>query len=830
MTPTPDAILAQVDWVHRLARELVRDPDLARDLAQETCAQALAQPPSCDRNLRGWLGTVLRNLRVQSHRRDQRHKRWRESVARPEAELSTEEVVSRVQLHRIVVESALGLAPQYRSVILLRYFEDLTPTEISKQLKLPISTVKTQLDRGLKLLRERLDYLHAGNRRAWLVALIPLTRNVAKKSIPIGALLMKAKLLTVTAAIFLIGVITTGVALWSSQASAAPPSPGKPTAEARTTPPPTVVEPTKRIAVVLPTEHLNAEATPPDAAATPMFRGRVLDAFGNLVEGLSVHLEGTDVHAVSDATGHFDLPLPEARASIVADDAARITVLPGIATPGLAAEGLTPIVVVAEALDVKIEVTDVDGVAVAAGLRVALPSDFRATFSDVLDLSSRTFWTTRSTASGKAVPLRIPRIKGARIVAQALGFLPVSVDIPATTGTTVRLTLHRPEATDGILCGQVTDMFGAAVENAGVCLGRATTKTDNNGEFRLVIKGSGGAKNLVALVRGSLPACHRLADSELAAAVEGRPNYLHLRLGAAPLSVAGRVINSDGKGVPNAKVWPLTATLFGSHGGRTASIEAILGKRPQLRWGFVETDDQGDFVLPGLLDQEYTLAAIIPGTLAYTEQPGIHAGDQSVVLQAPTGTLLETVAGHVVSRAGQPLLGVRVKASRIAMALGFEGGGYAFSSEHGKDAVTNADGRFELHDVAPDCTLLVSSDAIIQRRIGVGKPGGFLDVLTGEVEHLRIEVDLRIHVRIELDDPELADHVAMLDDAGKNVSINLNRGDENWADRAFPILRGRSEVLTVTDRVTTVLLEKAGVVVRRIPITLIAGSVNVIKN
>ena len=70
----------------------------------------------------------------------------------------------------------------------------------------------------------------------------------------------------------------------------------------------------------------------------------------------------------------------------------------------------------------------------------------------------------------------------------------------------------------------------------------------------------------------------------------------------------------------------------------------------------------------------------------------------------------------------------------------------------------------------------------------------------------------------------------MLDDTGESVHIHLNRGDENRADRTLPILRGRSEVLTVTDRVTTVLLEKEGVVVRRIPVTLIGGSVNVVRD
>lgn len=55
---------------------------------------------------------------------------------------------------KIDVETALEkLNPKYREVILLKYFEDLTITEISKVLDCPEGTVKTWLSRGLKSLR-----------------------------------------------------------------------------------------------------------------------------------------------------------------------------------------------------------------------------------------------------------------------------------------------------------------------------------------------------------------------------------------------------------------------------------------------------------------------------------------------------------------------------------------------------------------------------------------------------------------------------------------------------------------------------------------------------
>ena len=59
---------------------------------------------------------------------------------------NTEEIMD---LH----ESLKKLDMKYKTIILLKYFEDLTLKDISDILKLPLSTVKTQLYRGLEKLK-----------------------------------------------------------------------------------------------------------------------------------------------------------------------------------------------------------------------------------------------------------------------------------------------------------------------------------------------------------------------------------------------------------------------------------------------------------------------------------------------------------------------------------------------------------------------------------------------------------------------------------------------------------------------------------------------------
>jgi DNA-directed RNA polymerase specialized sigma24 family protein len=74
---SPDAtivrdLLEHSEWVRRLARELVQDPHVADDLAQETLMAAVESPPRRLSNPRAWLATVLRNRATSRYRGEAR--------------------------------------------------------------------------------------------------------------------------------------------------------------------------------------------------------------------------------------------------------------------------------------------------------------------------------------------------------------------------------------------------------------------------------------------------------------------------------------------------------------------------------------------------------------------------------------------------------------------------------------------------------------------------------------------------------------------------------------------------------------------------------------
>jgi RNA polymerase sigma factor (sigma-70 family) len=165
-----ESLLVHRTWVRRMARALV-DEATADDLEQEAWLRSLGRP--APRHPRAWLGTVLRRLAANLRRGDRRRTR-REAAPRPTpAPADPADLVARAEASERVVRATLSLDEPYRSVVLLRYFEDLGPARIAERQGVPVETVRTRLRRARTILRERLDG-EAGGRATWMSAGLPL--------------------------------------------------------------------------------------------------------------------------------------------------------------------------------------------------------------------------------------------------------------------------------------------------------------------------------------------------------------------------------------------------------------------------------------------------------------------------------------------------------------------------------------------------------------------------------------------------------------------------------------------------------------------------------
>lgn len=182
----PEELLAHAGWVRGLAVALVGE-SRADDLAQQTLLRAMERPPRYRKNLRGWLGTIARNFayswgRTDSRRRElfQVHeyegKRDFEHATGTSA-LSTapDDLLGKSEAHAQLISVLRDLPDPGRHLLLLRYFEDLTPKQIAERHGMKPSTVRVQLMRATEELRTLMKKRFGGDGMTPCVAILTPT-------------------------------------------------------------------------------------------------------------------------------------------------------------------------------------------------------------------------------------------------------------------------------------------------------------------------------------------------------------------------------------------------------------------------------------------------------------------------------------------------------------------------------------------------------------------------------------------------------------------------------------------------------------------------------
>jgi RNA polymerase sigma-70 factor (ECF subfamily) len=216
--PAPELLLAHRDFLRSLVRSLLRGDGAgdADDVVQETLLRAASAPRPRAAHVRTWLGAIARNLTFDHLRAARRRERLYAVLPRPDAVPSPDEVLHHEQQRQRVVAAVLALPEPYRTPVLLRYWEGVSPAAIARRVGVPAATVRSWLQRGLRMLRERLDREYGG-RPAWLAALAPFATPAT-----IGALLMtKAKYTVTFASLLLVGLL--GWTWWRAAPAMDPP-------------------------------------------------------------------------------------------------------------------------------------------------------------------------------------------------------------------------------------------------------------------------------------------------------------------------------------------------------------------------------------------------------------------------------------------------------------------------------------------------------------------------------------------------------------------------------------------------------------------------------
>lgn len=852
-----EQLLCQMGWLRGLARGLVRDADLAEDLAQEAALAALERP---NPGHRGWLAGVLRRRALERERGEARRLRRERRVARGENATSASELVEEVATQRAVVDAVLRLEEPYREAVLLRFYEDLPPRRIAQRTRVPVNTVKSRLQRALGKLRADLDARNGGDRDAWLLALLPLARGPFSVTGTLGGGATVGTKIKIAAASV---VLAAGVAVAFTQLrpnSALPSS-----AETQAALPPATVdrslpEAAERIEQQMPEASRPAPAVAAAAAPASLVRGRLLDAEGAPLPwvevGIRAEIAGpADAHtAISDVDGRFELAAPGQLADIVVTAPNYATVLAGRYQPG---RSLEVVVVAAPLLSFGGEVVSSGGSSlVGAQVAVHLPEGFRTRFQAVLDASRPAHWNATTDGLGRFSLAEAPRIGGATLNVTHDGFQPWLRPLPAWSDQALHVVLEptRPEA--GRLMGQVVDPAGALVAGAKVSLGQKITSTDELGQFRFDLEGPAqGAHELLAIHRGFLPA-RMAAPGGPGTGDSGWPSYVLLRLGPAPLAVTGRIVDAQGQPVAGAQVWAKDPTFFGDLGPMTAVVEGVVGggktfdeliqlargaanetearrivqNTPNQTWYFARSAADGGFRLEGLLPRDYTLRAMDPRTLLMVDHGPVAPGDGEVVIALPTDTLHPRVAGRVLDRDGQPVPGATIVPQCDSFVLHYPDGGGAMTMHAQTELqTTDAQGRFAFADFPGSSVYFrVQGDEIMPEEFSRGARG-IAEAWTGSLEEIEIVVSRRVHFQVELANPAEADRFAMARADGELLIISEFSAEARSERREFRLVDGKSSVLAVPDTASTLILYSGATEVRRVPVRLRAGELNALR-
>lgn len=157
--------------VHTLASWILKDPDEAEDVVEETFWQAWRTAGRYDSN-RGtgstWLIMIARSRALDRLRARRRWADWsgtpgnagmlRETSAALSA--TAPDVHSESVERQAALAAALdGLPPDQRRVVDLAFFGGLSHSEIAEQTAEPLGTVKTRIRLAMQKLRQRLAFL-----------------------------------------------------------------------------------------------------------------------------------------------------------------------------------------------------------------------------------------------------------------------------------------------------------------------------------------------------------------------------------------------------------------------------------------------------------------------------------------------------------------------------------------------------------------------------------------------------------------------------------------------------------------------------------------------
>jgi len=820
----------------KLARHLTRDRVLAEDLLQATFLTAMEKASIFDdtRPLRPWLNGIL-FLHARQMQRSSSPIPDDARLAQPEVR-DPSEIVSSRELEEEVDRALRSLPERYKQVLIPRFRLGLRGTEIARDMGRSPGVVRMQIHRGLELLKRALPQslltlffgflwsrwaLASVRANVLAGAAAPAAVSQGSTLLMGGALVMKKVILATACTALLVGA-----SILVLQGD------GDQILEVETTGPERAdkgvdisLDGTERVpgdGEKQPIPLHAGPSLPSESSGPAQCTGRILDPRGTPLVGSRLYFEGMEEEAVvSDAQGHFVF-------SNWYSDSQLLVAAPYILVrAGRDVEQKGRLLVAALRVNVDGVVTDRDGIPLP-DTRVTLKPIRLVDFPEILDGTRQILPVGTQKKSGAQGRFSLRDVPGdcALLELEKEGYetltVPVDLDLAGDQAFVLR-----PLASDRvILTGRVLDHHSCTVAQALVGLVDYRTRTDDWGLFRIEIH-----REEIPREGANLFAAKRGYRTKVVAGFGARPDILEpqvdieLCLEGPALAISGRLLDSGGRPVAGSTMmlWE-EEYLFGRAAPEDlAAVDeqaAILDGRPltvpaETR-AFSITDSDGVFAIGGLDDRAYRFR-IFDDQIGYAMTTrSIRAGSRDVEIVIPADAFREKLAGRIVDRHGAPVAGAEIRACMQRIHNSNNNSWIGVGSARCDD-----DGRFVIPGACRLDTLLldVSGPSVcsLQKQIEPDFSGG----------EITLVVERLCHFRIELSDPSLARSFHLLDEKEELLEISEQGGLRVFKKTPFPLLGGKTEVISSSDRACTIKLN--GEEERRFPVRLVPGEVTVLR-
>ena len=571
------------------------------------------------------------------------------------------------------------------------------------------------------------------------------------------------------------------------------------------------------------------DGSPADALVV---KGRVVDASSLPLAGFELAWQdGSPLPHPSDANGAFEATCPTNSGAVFAARQGWTTLY--AARVDASARDVAPVLVAARAIAISGRVVDEAGRAIPnVRVRPMLPTRWRESLEVALDWSKLQTIDVRSDPAGAFALTEVASVAGAFLSFEHPEYRSVRLEQPSVATAGLEVVLVRHAAGVGQLAGQVVDGAGAPIAGAWITAGRSRTQSDETGGFVLPMSEAYGVRTVLAMHRGYLPARVELAATGAALDAREHP-FVMMRLLGEPRRLHGRVVDAAGQPVANARVWVADGSVT-VVGNRMVTLEGFLGAEPEREpgvtalWPFVRSAEDGSFVIEGLTDRAYEVAAMRDSDLV-TAVATAHPGMAPVTVALPGSAA--AVAGTVVDRNGAPVAGVQVIPRCWPVRRPYRDDRWNVVCAENYDAssaTTGADGRFRFDHLSGDgVSLRIEAATILP--VLIGERSGDLATVNGWPTDLQVVVDRRVHVKVDIADPGLADSFRVERSDGARQLIHRFSGDVVGVVDKMRIRDGKSEVFGLPEGHCTIVLMRDGEVLRRVPVDLQAGELRVVR-